>query len=91
MNMNVFISQPMNGKETSEIQWERDELVKELKRYLGEDIKILDTISNLNKQGMYPLSDGVYKIVAGIVDEETANLRDEPTFATLISSNIFIF
>ena len=44
-------------------------------------IKILDTISNLNKQGMYPLSDGVYKIVAGIVDEETANLRDEPTFA----------
>lgn len=42
--MNVFISQPMNGKETGEIQWERDELVKELKRYLGEDIKILDTI-----------------------------------------------
>ncbi len=50
-------------------------------------IKILDTISNLNKQGMYPLSDGVYKIVAGIVDEETANLRDEPTFGTLISFN----
>ena len=50
-------------------------------------IKILDTISNLNKQGMYPLSDGVYKIVAGIVDDETANLRDEPTFGTLISFN----
>ena len=50
-------------------------------------IKILDTISNLNKQGMYPLSDGVYKIVAGVVDEETANLREEPTFGTLISFN----
>lgn len=50
-------------------------------------IKILDTISNLNKQGMYPLSDGVYKIVAGIVDDETANLRGEPTFGTLISFN----
>lgn len=27
--MDVFISQPMKGKETGEIQWERDELVKE--------------------------------------------------------------
>lgn len=44
MNMKVFISQPMKGKETGKIQWERDELVKEFKRYLGEDIKILDTI-----------------------------------------------
>lgn len=42
--ISVFISQPMNGKETEEIEWERDELVKELKKYLGEDIKILDTI-----------------------------------------------
>lgn len=42
--MNVFISQPMKGKETGEIQWERDELVKDLKKYLGEDIKVLDTI-----------------------------------------------
>ena len=44
MSMKVFISQPMKGKETGEIQWERDELVKDLKKYLGEDIKILDTI-----------------------------------------------
>lgn len=42
--MNVFISQPMNGKKTEEIEWEREQLVKELKRYLGKDIKILDTI-----------------------------------------------
>lgn len=42
--MNVFISQPMNNRETGEIQWEREEFVKDLKRYLGEDINILDTI-----------------------------------------------
>lgn len=47
--------------------------------------KILDTISELNKRHMYPLSDGVYKIVAGIIDEETIGLKDLPTFGTLIS------
>ena len=48
-------------------------------------IKILETISSLNKKNMYPISDGVYKIVAGIVDDETISLMDEPTFGTLIS------
>ena len=48
-------------------------------------IKILETISSLNKRNMYPLSDGVYKIVAGIIDEETFPLMDLPTFGTLIS------
>ncbi len=48
-------------------------------------IKILETISSLNKKNMYPVSDGVYKIVAGIIDEETISLVDEPTFGTLIS------
>lgn len=42
--MNVFISQPMNGRSTEEIECEREEFVKDLKKYLGEDIKILDTI-----------------------------------------------
>lgn len=42
--MNVFISQPMNGKEDGQIRYERDELVKDLKRYLGNDINILDTV-----------------------------------------------
>lgn len=42
--MNVFISQPMNGRSTEEIECEREELVKDLKKYLGEDINILDTI-----------------------------------------------
>lgn len=42
--MNVFISQPMNGKKTEEIECEREEFVNDLKKYLGEDINILDTI-----------------------------------------------
>ena len=42
--MNVFISQPMNGKKTQEIEYEREQFVKDLKKYLGEDINILDTI-----------------------------------------------
>ena len=48
-------------------------------------IKILETISYLNQKHMYPVSDGVYKIVAGIIDEETIELQDVPTFGTLIS------
>ena len=51
------------------------------------DIKILETISELNKKGLYPLSDGIYKIVAGVIDEETVNYTDLSTFGTLISFN----
>ena len=47
--------------------------------------KLLATIDNLNKKGIYPLSDGIYKIAAGIVDEETTSLMDEATFGVLIS------
>lgn len=42
--MNVFVSQPMNGKKTEEIEYEREQFVEDLKKYLGEDINILDTI-----------------------------------------------
>lgn len=42
--MNVFISQPMNGKKTEEIEYEREQFVEDLKKYLGEGINILDTI-----------------------------------------------
>lgn len=42
--MNVFISQPMNGKKIEEIEWEREQFVEDLKKRLGEDINILDTI-----------------------------------------------
>ena len=38
--MDVFISQPMNGKKTGEIEYEREEFVKDLKKCLGEDINI---------------------------------------------------
>lgn len=30
--MDVFISQPMNGKKTGEIEYEREEFVKDLKK-----------------------------------------------------------
>lgn len=49
--------------------------------------KILDTIDYLNTMKKYPLNEGVYKIVAGIFDEETINYRNAPTFSTLISYN----
>ena len=42
--MDVFISQQMNGKKTGEIEYEREEFVKDLKKCLGEDINILNTI-----------------------------------------------
>ena len=47
--------------------------------------KLLDTIYFLNQRGEYPLAEGVYKIVAGIIDEEMVNYQDVPTFSTLIS------
>lgn len=58
--------------------------MKELKLVITH-YKILDTIAYLNEHRLYPLSDGVYKIVAGIIDEETVQYRDVPTFSTLIS------
>jgi hypothetical protein len=48
-------------------------------------IKLLATISSLNRKKLYPISDGIYKIVAGIIDNETAAYVDEPAFGTLIS------
>lgn len=42
--MNIFISQPMAGEENGQIEYEREELVKGLKKCFGEDINILDTI-----------------------------------------------
>lgn len=47
--------------------------------------KVLVTISELNKQSYYPLNEGVYKIVAGILDDETEAFSDLSTFATLTS------
>ena len=47
--------------------------------------KVLVTISELNKQSYYPLNEGVFKILAGILDDETAPFSGLITFATLTS------
>lgn len=47
--------------------------------------KVLLTISELNKQSYYPLNEGVYKILVGIIDDETTQFSDLITFATLTS------
>ena len=49
------------------------------------DIKILDTISLLNDNQFFPLPDGVYKILKGVIDKETIAFMDYPTFSTLVS------
>ena len=47
--------------------------------------KVLLTISELNKLSYYPLNEGVYKILAGINDEESATFSGLMTFGTLTS------
>ena len=47
--------------------------------------KVLLTISELNKQSYYPVNEGVYKILAGVIDDESAQFSDLATFATLTS------
>lgn len=47
--------------------------------------KVLLTISELNKLSFYPLNEGVYKILAGINDEEVEPFADLVTFGTLTS------
>lgn len=49
------------------------------------DYRILDTVKDLNDNGFFPLPDGVYKILKGIVDKETMQFVDYPTFSTFIS------
>ena len=47
--------------------------------------KVLLTISELNKQSYYPVNEGVYKILAGVLDDETEQFSDLATFASLTS------
>lgn len=49
------------------------------------DVKILLTIQYLNKKGYYPLPLGVAKILGGLLDDETKQFIDCPTYQTLIS------
>lgn len=47
--------------------------------------KILETVSLLNKDGFYPLNEGIYKIVTGKKDDETLEFSHLSTYSTLIS------
>ena len=47
--------------------------------------KVLLTISELNKKTYYPLNEGIYKILGGVIDEETTSFMDVITFGTLTS------
>ena len=47
--------------------------------------KVLLTISELNKLSYYPLNEGIYKILAGINDDEIAQFSNVSTFGTLTS------
>lgn len=49
--------------------------------------KVLHTVKALNDMKLYPKQEGVYKIVHGVIDEETEPLKDIPTFGSLISYN----
>ena len=47
--------------------------------------KVLLTISELNKKSYYPLNEGIFKILAGVIDDETSSFVDVVTFGTLTS------
>ena len=47
--------------------------------------KVLLTISELNKLSYYPLNEGIYKILAGINDDEVLQFSSLITFGTLTS------
>ena len=49
--------------------------------------KILLTISYLNKMHLYPLSEGVFRILCGDVSDDIIIYKDCPTYGTLISFN----
>jgi hypothetical protein len=47
--------------------------------------KIIETVLNLNIASAYPSSDGIGKILGGIIDQETKPFEATSTFATLLS------
>lgn len=49
------------------------------------DFKILETISLLNEEGIYPLPEGVFKILKGDESEEIEPYRSLKTYKTLVS------
>ena len=51
------------------------------------DLKIIETISLLNEMDIYPLPEGVYKILKGDESEEIDPYRELSTYKTLVSYN----
>lgn len=51
------------------------------------DLKILETVSLLNKEQYYPLSEGVYRILVGDDDEDIEKFSYLSTYKTLVSFN----
>lgn len=49
------------------------------------DLKILETISLLNKEDKYPLAECVYLILTGDESEDVQEFNNFPTFKTLVS------
>ena len=47
--------------------------------------KVLVTLKELNDLNYFPLNEGIYKILVGIVDEDTKDFMDLKSFGTLIS------
>ena len=47
--------------------------------------KVLLTISELNKKSYYPLNEGIYKILSGVIDDETSSFMSLITFESLSS------
>lgn len=47
--------------------------------------KVLQTIMDLNKNGFYPVNEGVFKILTGQKDDETLQFSNLETYSTLIS------
>ena len=51
------------------------------------DLKIIETVNLLNERNIYPLAEGVYKILKGDEGEDIDPYRDLATYKTLVSYN----
>ena len=49
------------------------------------DLKIIETVSLLNKEDKYPLTECVYLILTGDESEEIEEFKNLPTYKTLVS------
>jgi len=54
-------------------------------RLCTNDLKILETVSLLNKENKYPLGELIYKILIGSEEQEIEEFKNLPTYMTLVS------